>query len=90
MHDYRKFVPILFSSLRCYSCFTGEQHNETIQGDLELRADCKNNGSVAQSSLYWNPASLSPQVYNDDTDYNFNFEYYCYNISSDKVAKLFA
>ena len=60
------------------------RENEIIQGDIELKASCNDSGSEAQSSLEWNPASLSQQVYcfGSYPLPNLNFEYHCYNISN--------
>ena len=74
---------LYYTESDCYS-------NESVQGDLELKANCSNSGSEGQSSLHWNPASLSKELYNDDFSCNFNFDYICYNfsLSHDQVSTI--
>ena len=76
------FVPFPVYFLFWCRCCTGEDGNQIVQGDLELRADCNNSGSEAQSSLHWNPGGLNKQTYNFRYPYNFNIEHNCFNLSS--------
>ena len=83
MREYSALCTFLPSFCRLLSILvTAKDGDRIVQGDLELRADCNNSGSEAQSSLHWNPAGLSKQWYNFDSMYNFNIEYNCFNLSS--------